>query len=548
MNKRARIVPHGEVQASGSRNYYSEGRTISGARSFREVRIMDLYPGIDMRLYSDGKGGVEYDFIVFPGGDPSLIRMAVEGIEDMSLDKDGGIILHSALGNLRIPPAFSYQVKEGREVPTGHQFALEDNTIALRNTGDDSFDPDNILIIDPFVIDFSTFAGGPSRDRFYSMALGDDGSVAAAGVSESFTIPVTPGVVQATSHGNDEVFVMKVNTDGSIGYMTFLGGSADDWGFAGDIGPDGSVAVFGRTESVNFPVSSGAFQTSYGGNMDAFLAMLNSDGTLRWSTYIGGSGWEYADYTRENCRILDDNSCVLAFPVHSGNLPGSAGAAQPSYGGMNDLYITRFAQNGSLIYATYFGGTMDDELDKVMILDDGAVIIAGDSYSPDIPISLNPGTPYGQGALYFAWINSDGSLNWSTRVGGTGSEEITPYDHLTMLPDSSFVLGGATQSQDFPTTPGQDYSVVGAEQSIFISKYTKNGQRVWATTIGGSMGAWGGIHQVATDGSVIVHGGTRSTDFYVTPGAFQQTYGGGDSDGVLFKVDSNGVLQWSTYF
>src|SRR5439155_834674 len=101
-----------------------------------------------------------------------------------------------------------------------------------------------------------------------------------------------PGAFQTTLHGGGDAFVTKLNPTGSaLVYSTYLGGSGFDSGFRIAVDGAGNAYVTGDTFSTNFPTTSGAFQTTFGGGVrDAFVTKLNPTGSaLVYSTYLGGS-------------------------------------------------------------------------------------------------------------------------------------------------------------------------------------------------------------------------------------------------------------------
>src|SRR5207244_3352497 len=111
------------------------------------------------------------------------------------------------------------------------------------------------------------------------------------GGTSSTDFPTTVGAFGTTFFGgNADGFVAKLNPTGSaLVYSTYLGGSGDDDSGGIAVDAQGNAYVTGRTTSSNFPTTAGAFQTTFGGDSDAFVTMLNPTGSaLVYSSYLGG--------------------------------------------------------------------------------------------------------------------------------------------------------------------------------------------------------------------------------------------------------------------
>ncbi|MBI2877535.1 MAG: SBBP repeat-containing protein [Candidatus Tectomicrobia bacterium] len=146
---------------------------------------------------------------------------------------------------------------------------------------------------------YATFLGGNSEDAVSGIAVDANGNAFVTGWTSSSDFPTTPGALEASFNGGDsDAFVAKLSPDGSrLLYATFLGGSGWERGstWGGKIGiildMAGNVFVTGETSSPDFPTTTGAFDTSFNGHSDAFMAKLSPDGLrLLYATFLGGSG------------------------------------------------------------------------------------------------------------------------------------------------------------------------------------------------------------------------------------------------------------------
>ena len=148
---------------------------------------------------------------------------------------------------------------------------------------------------DGSVLDFATFLGGGSSEYPRGLAIDSAGRVIVGGYTFSSDFPATPGAYDETYNGDQDVFVARLSADGSaLDYATFLGGSSRDWHRGLDLDAQGRSHVIGFTTSSDFPTTPGAYDETYNGGQDAFVARLSADGSaLDYATFLGGSGNEY---------------------------------------------------------------------------------------------------------------------------------------------------------------------------------------------------------------------------------------------------------------
>ena len=140
---------------------------------------------------------------------------------------------------------------------------------------------------------------------------------------------------------------LKFDASGNLLYSTFLGGTNDDAANSVVVNADGSVYVGGWTRSGDFPVTSGAYQKTYGGGMDAFLVKISNDGSqLLYSTFLGGSG----DEQIQNLLLNADGSLWIGGDASAAGLIPSANAAQKAPAGNDNMFFAKaqFDQNGAL--------------------------------------------------------------------------------------------------------------------------------------------------------------------------------------------------------
>lgn len=384
--------------------------------------------------------------------------------------------------------------------------AAEDRILALRLAGGDpgavvitgttasidfpatpqAYDPTFNGHIDAFVtrlggagstLVYSTFLGEISLEVGEALHVNAAGEVTVGGMTGSFAFPTTAGAYDTSYNGSGDAFVTRLSASGeSIIFSTFLGGTGlesfyrpetYDIRFLGlDVDENNETLVAGRTASSNFPVTLGAYDTSFNGGSDGFVTRLNADGSgLVWSTFLGGSSEDGAI-----CMTLGPTgSATVGVYTYSANMPTTPGAFDPTINnaaGINDGYVALLdAAGGSqLLYGTYLGGSFYDAPFALAASEPilGDVVVTG-FCGQDFPISEGAYDPTFGGFFdgYVVRLSPDGNglndLVYSTYIGGTGDERslgLALDDEAGRGLFTRAILAGQTASDDFPTTPG----------------------------------------------------------------------------------------------
>jgi hypothetical protein len=214
-------------------------------------------------------------------------------------------------------------------------------------------------------------------------------------------------------------------------------------------------------------------------------------------------------------------------------------------GGDLDMFLTKIGPTGSLIFSKRIGGSGTDE-GMTRVDTNGNIFVAGTTSSTDFPV-LNPAqSTYGGGShdAFLMKFSSSGTLAFSTYLGGSGDE--TVFLDLNAN-DTQVYLSGQTTSANFPTHNGYQNSYGGGAHDLYVAKYNSSGTLQYSTLLGGN-GDDDGLAYVKADGTVIVIGDTSSTDFPVSGTGYQRNYGGGSNDVFVTKIAASGSsLTYSTY-
>lgn len=571
----------------------------SAVSTYQKLLYQEVWPGIDLLVGSDGRE-LKFNWIVRPDGDPNKIILRYLGADALEVDHEGNLLVRHALGTMKdaFPMAFQERENEKSEVEcafllgpsedmsVGFQVGPYDKALPLcidpavsftTFLGGTDFDIIYGLTVDSqgnayyvgqtvssdfpvtpgayqgalagsanaFVtkmasdgtsLIYSTYLGGDGVDSGLAIVNDPSGAAYLTGSTTSTTFP-TQGAYQGALAGTQDAFVTKLSPNGgALIFSTYLGGATGDTTGRGiAINMFGQTYVAGETSSSSFPTSGGYSNTYNGGASDGFVSLLSSGGgSLLASTFLGGA-LEDVIY---GLAVDHAGYVCVAGKTYSSDFPTTTGAYQTSLTGAYNAVVTKLVEDLSdLSYSTYLGGTAVGSASALAVDSDNQVCVVGITYSNDFPTT--PGayqTVFG--GVYDAFVTKfsvdGGSLVFSTYLGGTDADSAN-----SVAIDSSghIWVAGDTSSADFPTTPLVISSSLTGTEDWFVSMLSEDATELLVSYYrgGGTTQQAKGI-EVSQQGAVYVAGGTSSSDFPVTVGAYQTTYGGGTSDGAAEKM------------
>jgi hypothetical protein len=330
--------------------------------------------------------------------------------------------------------------------------------------------------------------------------------------------------------------------DPGIVYSSFLGGPGSDQAWAVAVDSEGSAYVSGATYG-DFPVTAGAYDTSAGGNSDAFVAKLNPAGTsLAYATYVGGMGIDVALDV-----AVDSGGHAYIGGYTFGGYPVTPGAFDTTHSPELDGFVTKLTADGSgLVYSTFFG-SFPTTVTDLAVDQSGAVYLTGDTVSelPTTPgsFAISPG---GGRDAFAAKLTPYGSaIEYGTYLGGPASDS---GDGITVDALGNAYVTGRTDGE-FPTTLGAYDQTPNGELDTFALKLNPTGSSLgYSTLLGGSQNDYPAGVVVDDAGSAYVGGSSEfAGTFPTTPGAYDTTAAGA-ADAFVTKLSSTGSsLDYSTF-
>ena len=211
---------------------------------YEEIIYKELYRGIDLKIYGTNNQ-MEYDFIVSPGADPGDITLKCEGIDTLSVDNKGNLLIKTPLGELKHLKPIIYQKIGGRRHIVDGSFVVSKNIFSFDIK---DYNKDYALIIDPLTLSYSTYLGGDNNDGGFDIAVDSSGNAYVTGYTWSTDFPNWSGY-QWINWGERDIFVTKFrHSDNTLLYSTFLGGSDSETGQAIAANSSGNAYVTGYTD------------------------------------------------------------------------------------------------------------------------------------------------------------------------------------------------------------------------------------------------------------------------------------------------------------
>lgn len=393
----------------------------------------------------------------------------------------------------------------------------------------------------PSQLVYSTYFGGTDAEEMgVEVELDPAGNVYLTGASSSRDYPFTE-VAPDKERDWSVAPVTKMTSGGEVVYSTFVKGAAFAQGLAVDAAGNAYVTGYAYEDLATTP---GVVAPTYGGEDDAFIAKLDPEGNVVWTTYLGG---ELPDGGTD-VEVDSDGDVYVTGATFSRDFPVTDGAFETDRPGSYDAFVAKISADGSeLVFSTYLGGESSErgvELTGDPTLDvdaEGRVAVAGLSNSRDFPTtSLALGYPRRSNA-FVSLLSADGSeLLFSTVIGGRSSDGATDVE---IDATGRIYLVGNTRSDDFPVGDGAfDTTFDRIERSHedgFVARLHADGTLDYATFLGGGGGEELSAIEPLDDGTAWVTG-SGGIEYPTTADAFDPFQPASDSATRWARTDPAG--------
>lgn len=578
------VWPRGEQPQAARFNYFLGGEDrmpTSNVPSFTSVVYEGLYDGIDLHVTGSETSILKYEFHVAPGADYTRLRIAYDGSENVCVDETGDLKIETPLGTLVDAAPVVWQDIDGRRQLLRARYAAIDSstyTIDVLDTPD----PNHVLVLDPD-LEWSLFLGGIYESYGLDVVADSDGDAWVTGYTRSgnfegrrnsrhggsdyfdaFALKVSPagtllwmtylggtrtdvgsgiavdslgnGLIVGhtvsidfegatnSNHGGTlehDAFALKLNQNGQLIWMLYLGGTYTDDAYAIAIDESDNALIAGTTESPDFEGQNNTFHGTRWEN-EAFALKITPTGELDWVHFLGGTGedlgYGVAADSGGNLLVTGDTESV-DFEGRNNTYHGGG-----TWGG--DAFVASVSPTGQVRWMTYYGGSDWDRGKDIAVDPADNAIVTG--YSQSIDFEGRNNSSHGDSGECFVFkVDPAGQLQWMTYLGGSGDD-----DGFGVAVDraGNALVAGTTQSTDFE---GRNNEHHGGVNDLFILQVDAVGEIQWMTYLGGSEVDSGRDVELDLLGNALIVGSTESGDFEGHSNSFH-----GFTDAVLVKLSN----------
>lgn len=434
-------------------NYFignDKSKWATDCRIYKGITYKDVYPGIDVRYYSDAGSNLKYDFIIHPGADVNKIAMKYTGADKISVHNKE-LVISTTLGDNKELSPYTYQVTDNKREELDCRYVVDGDVVRFKVK---NYSPDKTLIIDPTEIFFS-YSGSTADNWGFTATYGPDGSFYGGGIAWENGFPASTGAYDNSFNGGFDISIIKLTPNGSGRvYATYIGGSAEEQPHSLIVDQQGNLVIAGRTKSDNYPTTVPVF--GKGGGWDIIVTKLNAAGNgLVGSMRIGGSlndgvniedetagatlkslKRNYGDDARSEVLLDASNNIYVASCTSSIDFRTTPGAFQTTAGGKQDAVVLKIDPScNNVLFSTLLGGAENDASYVLTIGNNGNIYVAGGTASGSVAPDKLPGVSaagviqpaYAGGACdgFVVELNNTGtSVLGGTYLGTSGADQI----------------------------------------------------------------------------------------------------------------------------
>lgn len=330
--------------------------------------------------------------------------------------------------------------------------------------------------------------GGTNTDFAYAVDVDADGNVYTTG-NYTATVDFDPGNAEypLTSKGYDDMFILKMNTDGNFVWAKTIGGiDQKDIGKSIEVDNDGNVYTTGSFwYTSDFDPGPQQYLITPSTPYAMFILKLDADGNFVWAKAMNGGG---SNIDSGHSIALDAQGNVYTIGLYTGTADFDPGDGvfnlSSTTSNYSDTYISKLDNDGNFIWAKSFGGAFWD-YGYAIALDDAGNIYTSGGYGGLTDFDPGSGVYELDGlGLFISKLDNDGNFIWAKTMGG-GNYTISKSLALDSQANI-FITGTFSGTADFD--PGdEEFNLTANDQDIHFCKLDSDGNFIWAKSIGGEL-------------------------------------------------------------
>ncbi len=326
---------------------------------------------------------------------------------------------------------------------------------------------------------------------------------------------------------------------------------------------DGGLLAVGETDT-GVTLQGRAPLIPHSGSLgDALVIKWDSAGTVVWFTYLGTGG---SNLRFENIAETSDGGFALLGYMNGPDnyvIGGISPILPATFGDDTDIYLARLRADGSLAWHTALGGGgAGNEYDAgdLVVASDGSIYLsgtggAGAPTNMGATVARVPFTAGDSNNILFAKLSDAGELLWFRYIGGGGTGASYYAYGLAQTADGNIVISGDATNAPSNAIDGRNAILpygVGDDRNALALKIDPEGNLLWFSYLGGGGPGYTYSNRAIaahSDGSAILVGDADPTGVSVIGGVTAlYPYGAGNAqNGLVWRLDSVGALQWFTY-
>jgi hypothetical protein len=369
----------------------------------------------------------------------------------------------------------------------------------------------------------------------FDICTDNEGNIYISGNTRDKNFPATEGAYQTEIKGEADAFFAKFTPEGELVFASLIGGTKREHHTGLTVDDEGFIYMIGGTHSSDFPVTPGAYDTSFNGEGqwagDVYVTKIDPSGSeIVFSTFIGGEVAETV--SSDGIQIDSKGNIIIAGTTSSKDFPATDGVIDKEYA-ESDCFIAKFSPEGDrLLFSTSVGGSKMEMISCVAVDDADNIYVTGFTVADDLPVTDNAVRKtiimpqvggFADGIDHFvAKINATGTeLLYLSYLGAGGHMPST----ISWASPNRLLVCGSTKEEGFPITETAFSKEIKGDRDCYITVFNSDDMTLeYSTVFGGSEADHIMSAYFLDDETIFIGGKTNSPDFPLTEDALLSEY------------------------